>query len=37
MTQLREKHIHAKLKELKKFLLEKYKEQVKQKEKDYAG
>ena len=36
MTQLREKHIHDKLKELEKFLLEKYKEQAKQKEKNYA-
>ena len=36
MAQLREKHIHNKLKELEDFLLEQYKEQAKQKEKDYA-
>jgi len=36
MVQLREKHIHDKLKELEKFLLEKYKEQSEQKEIDWA-
>lgn len=36
MTQLREKHIHNKLKELEDFLLEQYKERAIQKKKDYA-
>lgn len=36
MPQLREKHIHDKLKELEDFLLEQYKKQSKQKDKDYA-
>ncbi len=36
MAQLREKHIHDKLQELEDFLLEQYKGQAKQKEKDYA-
>ncbi|MBW2976139.1 ISNCY family transposase [Candidatus Woesearchaeota archaeon] len=36
MTQIWEKHIHDKLKELEDFLLEQYKNQAKQKDKDYA-
>jgi transposase len=36
MVQLREKHIHNKLRELEEFLLEQYKKQVRQKEKNYV-
>lgn len=36
MTQLREKHIHDRLRELENFLLEQYKKEHPQKEKDYA-
>lgn len=36
MVQLREKHIHDKLRELEEFLLERYKKQAKQKEKNYS-
>jgi len=36
MAQLREKHIHNRLKELEKYLLEQYKKEHPQKEKDYA-
>lgn len=36
MKQLWEKHIHKRLKEFEDFLLEQYKEQAKQKDKDYA-
>jgi len=36
MVQLREKHIHNRLKELEKYLLEQYKKEHPQKEKDYA-
>lgn len=36
MAQLREKHIHDKLRELESFLLEQYKKEHPQKEKDYA-